>query len=324
MAKKILITGACGFIGSHLAELFVKKGHKVTSFDRYNPIYNLGFLENSIYKKDIDFTFGDIRDYDSVFKASKGKDIILHLAALVGIPYSYYSPLAYIKTNLEGTYNVLEASKNINIEQLIVTSTSETYGSAQSVPMNENHRLIGQSPYAASKISADQMSISYWRSFKLPVKIIRPFNTFGPRQSSRAVIPSIIVQALKNKGIKLGNLNTTRDFTYVTDICNAYSEILKIKNFFGQPINVGSNKEYKIHDVAKKVLNLINPNLKIITDKKRIRPTESEVVRLKCDNKLLRKKSLWRPQISFEKGLIKTIEWIKSQKNFEQSEIYRI
>ena len=276
--KKILITGGTGFIGSHLTELCVKRGYKVYAFDRYNPEYNLNCLKNSKYKKDINFIFGDIRDYDSVFKASKGKDIILHLAALVGIPYSYYSPLAYLKTNVEGTYNILEASKNLNTDQIIVTSTSETYGSAQKVPIKENHRLIGQSPYSASKISADQIAISYWRSFKLPVKIIRPFNTFGPRQSNRAVIPTIINQALKNKNISLGNVKTTRDYTYVTDICEAYLEIIKSKKIFGEPINVGSNNEFKIENIAKKIIKKINPNLKIKIDKKRLRPNDSEVI----------------------------------------------
>ena len=322
--KKIIITGATGFIGSHLTELFVNKGYNVTAFDRYNTTYDLGNLKNSKFKNDINFIFGDIRDYDSVSKACKGMDIILHLAALVGIPYSYYSPLAYIKTNFEGTYNILEVAKQSNVEQLIVTSTSETYGSAQKIPMNENHRLIGQSPYSASKISADQLSISYWRSYKLPVKIIRPFNTFGPRQSSRAVIPSIITQALNNKTIKLGNINTSRDFTYVTDVCDAYYEMLKIKNLFGEPVNVGSNKEYKIRDIAKKIIKKVNPKIKIKIEKKRIRPLQSEVDRLRCDNKLIIKKSKWRPKISFEEGLKKTIYWIKSKDFSEPSDIYRI
>tara|TARA_A100001011_G_scaffold207387_1_gene215608 strand:- start:254 stop:1231 length:978 start_codon:yes stop_codon:yes gene_type:complete len=322
--KKIIITGATGFIGSHLTELFVNKGYNVTAFDRYNTTYDLGNLKNSKFKNDINFIFGDIRDYDSVSKACKGMDIILHLAALVGIPYSYYSPLAYIKTNFEGTYNILEVAKQSNVEQLIVTSTSETYGSAQKIPMNENHRLIGQSPYSASKISADQLSISYWRSYKLPVKIIRPFNTFGPRQSSRAVIPSIITQALNNKTIKLGNINTSRDFTYVTDVCDAYYEMLKIKNLFGEPVNVGSNKEYKIRDIAKKIIKKVNPKIKIKIEKKRIRPLQSEVDRLRCDNKLIIKKSKWRPKISFEEGLKKTIHWIKSKDFSEPSDIYRI
>ena len=315
--KNVVITGADGFIGSHLTELCVKRGYKVYAFDRYNPEYNLNCLKNSKYKKDINFIFGDIRDYDSVFKASKGKDIILHLAALVGIPYSYYSPLAYLKTNVEGTYNILEASKNLNTDQIIVTSTSETYGSAQKVPIKENHRLIGQSPYSASKISADQIAISYWRSFKLPVKIIRPFNTFGPRQSNRAVIPTIINQALKNKNISLGNVKTTRDYTYVTDICEAYLEIIKSKKIFGEPINVGSNNEFKIENIAKKIIKKINPNLKIKIDKKRVRPNDSEVDRLKCDNRLITRKTNWKPRIKFEEGLEKTIKWIRNNQKEE-------
>ena len=323
--KKILITGATGFIGSHLAEICVQKGFKVTAFDRYNPEYNLGHLENSIFKKEIDFVFGDIRDYDSVNKASKGCDVVFHLAALIGIPYSYYSPLAYLKTNIEGTYNILEASKNNNIEQLITTSTSETYGTAQSVPINEQHRLLGQSPYSASKISADQLAVSYWRSFGFPVKIIRPFNTYGPRQSSRAVIPSIILQALsKKKEIKLGNIKTSRDYTYVTDVCNAYFEVLKIKNIFGEPINVGSKKEYKIEYIAKKIISKINPKIKITLDKKRIRPKLSEVDRLICDNTLIIKKTLWKPLCDFDKGLDRTIEWIKNNKKLNYSQNYHI
>jgi len=323
--KKILITGATGFIGSHLTELCVKKGFKVSAFDRYNPQYNLNCLNDSKYKKDINFIFGDIRDYDSVYKASKGMDIILHLAALIGIPYSYYSPMAYIKTNIEGTYNILEATKNLNIKQLIVTSTSETYGTAQKVPISENHRLIGQSPYSASKISADQLAISYWTSFQLPVKIIRPFNTYGPRQSNRAVIPTIINQALKNKNISLGNIKTTRDYTYVSDISEAYLEIIKTKNIFGQPINVGSNNEFKIEQIARKVIKKINPNLKIIIDKKRIRPEKSEVDRLKCDNRLIIKKTNWKPKIKFDEGLEKTIKWIRNnQKYFHNINDYRV
>ena len=323
--KKILITGATGFIGSHLTELCVKKGFKVSAFDRYNPQYNLNCLKDSKYKKDINFIFGDIRDYDSVYKASKGMDVIFHLAALIGIPYSYYSPMAYIKTNIEGTYNILEATKNLNINQLIVTSTSETYGTAQKVPINEHHRLIGQSPYSASKISADQLAISYCTSFQLPVKIIRPFNTYGPKQSNRAVIPTIINQALKNKNIKLGNIKASRDYTYVSDICEAYLEIIKTKNIFGQPINVGSNNEFKIELIAKKVINKINPNLKIIIDKKRIRPKKSEVDRLKCDNKLIIKKTNWKPKIKFDEGLEKTIKWIRNNQNyFHNINDYRI
>lgn len=322
--KKIIITGATGFIGSHLSEFFVERGFRVTAFDRYNPEYNLGHLANSNYKNNIEFIFGDIRDYDSVFKAIKKQDVIIHLAALIGIPYSYYSPLSYIKTNIEGTYNVLEAAKNLNIEQTIITSTSETYGSAKRIPINEEHKLIGQSPYSASKIAADQLAISYWRSFKLPVKIIRPFNTYGPRQSDRAVIPSIILQALYNDNIKLGNLNATRDFTYVKDLCVAFFEILKLNNFYGVPINVGTNKEHKIKDVANIIINKINPKLKILIDKKRIRPSLSEVDRLKCDNSLIIKKTSWKPVTKFFDGLDKTIEWIKDNRVKNDYDYYRV
>lgn len=321
---RVLITGATGFIGSHLTELFVKNGYKVTAFDRYNPDYNLGHLSTSIYKKEVEFIFGDIRDFDSVYKAAKKKNIILHLAALIGIPYSYYSPLAYIKTNIEGTYNVLEASKNLNIDQTIVTSTSETYGSALKIPMNEKHRLIGQSPYAASKIAADQLAISYWRSFKLPVKIIRPFNTYGPRQSDRAVIPSIILQALANRDIKLGNVTTSRDYTYVKDLCDAFLKVIKIKDLNGMPINVGSNKEIKIKDIARLIIKKVNPKLKIIIDRKRIRPKLSEIDRLKCDNSLIIDKTNWKPLITFEDGLEETIGWIRDNKMINDYNNYRI
>ena len=256
--KKILITGATGFVGSHLTELCVARGLEVVAFDRYNPNYNLGWLENSKYKNDINFQFGDIRDYDSVLKTMKNCEIVFHLAALIGIPYSYISPLAYLKTNVEGTYNVLESSKSLDIEQTIITSSSEVYGTAKYVPIDEKHPLTAQSPYSASKISADQLALSYWNSYRIPIKIIRPFNIYGPRQSSRAVIPSIIIQALNSKKeIKLGNIGPSRDFTYVTDTCNAFLEILKIKKFFGNTINVGSNTEYTIEHIANKILKKI-------------------------------------------------------------------
>ena len=249
--KKILITGATGFVGSHLTELCVKKGFEVIAFDRYNPNYNLGWLEKSKYKDDIDFVFGDIRDYDSVLKTMKGCKIVFHLAALIGIPYSYLSPLAYLKTNVEGTYNILESSKQLDIEQIIITSTSEVYGTAKYIPIDEKHPISAQSPYSASKISADHLALSYYNSFQLPIKIIRPFNIYGPRQSSRAIIPSIINQALNNKKeIKLGNVEPSRDFTYVTDTCNAFLDILKIKNFFGNTFSINHSVEIGSFDEA--------------------------------------------------------------------------
>tara|TARA_B100000945_G_scaffold172512_1_gene138148 strand:+ start:36 stop:716 length:681 start_codon:yes stop_codon:yes gene_type:complete len=223
MKNKILITGATGFIGSHLAELFVQKGFNVVAFDRYNPNNHWGWLEKSKYNKDMEIILGDIRDYDSVSKAMKNCNKVIHLAALIGIPYSYVSPLAYIRTNVEGTFNVLESSKNSKLDQILITSTSETYGSAKYIPINENHPLQGQSPYAASKIGADQIALSYYNSFNLPVKVIRPFNTYGPRQSLRAIIPTIISQILVNKKeIKLGNTLPRRDFLYVKDTCNGF------------------------------------------------------------------------------------------------------
>ena len=323
--KKILITGATGFIGSHLAELCVKKGFEVIAFDRYNPNYNLGWLEKSKYKDDINFVFGDIRDYDSVLKTMKGCKIVFHLAALIGIPYSYLSPQAYLKTNVEGTYNILESSKHLDIEQTIITSTSEVYGTAKYTPIDEKHPISAQSPYSASKISADQLAISYYNSFQLPIKIIRPFNVYGPRQSSRAVIPSIIIQALNNKKeIKLGNVEPSRDFTYVTDTCNAFLDILKIKNFFGNTLNVGSNNEYTINDIAKKILEKLNSKANIKKEPQRTRSPNSEVVRLVCDNSKILKNTQWKPKVKIEKGLDMTINWFRKFKDLFKHQIYHV
>jgi len=316
--KKIIITGACGFIGSHLTELLVSEGFKVTAFDRYNNNQDYGWLNNSKYKKDINFVLGDIRDFDSVNNAIKNHDTVIHLAALIGIPYSYVSPLAYIKTNVEGTYNVLEATKNQNLQQAIITSTSETYGSAEYVPIDEKHRKIGQSPYAASKIAADQLAISYYQSFNLPIKILRPFNTYGPRQSTRAIIPTIIKQILnnKNKKISLGNTFPTRDFTYVKDTCNAFKKIIQSKKGFGEEINIGSGEEISVLDLSKKISKLLNHNIKIIVDKKRTRRKKSEVDRLCCDSKKIYQLVEWTPKYNMKKGLQETINWCKKNKSF--------
>jgi len=256
---KILVTGSSGFIGSHLTEFLTKKGYKITAFDRYNINNDYGWLEKSEFQKKINFVLGDLRDYDSVYKAMKGCDAVIHLAALIGIPYSYNSPTAYIKTNVEGTFNILEAAKNLKLKQVIVTSTSEVYGTAKSKSLKESDPLSAQSPYAATKIAADQLSLSYFKSFNLPVKIIRPFNTFGPRQSLRAVIPTIISQFInkKNNIIKIGNLKTTRDFLYVEDLCSAYEKILKSKKLFGEVVNVGSNFEVSIDEIIKKISRIL-------------------------------------------------------------------
>ena len=326
MAKKnkILITGATGFIGSHLAELLIKRGYEVVAFDRYNPNNNLGWLERSVYKDKMEIVLGDIRDYDSVYNVMKTCSKVFHLAALIGIPYSYISPLAYIRTNVEGTYNILEAAKNLNFEQVIITSTSETYGSAQFVPISEDHPLVGQSPYSASKIAADQLSISYFKSFSLPVKIVRPFNTFGPRQSSRAIIPTIINQCIYQKYIKLGNLSPTRDLTYVEDTCLGFFEIFKSNKFFGTVTNIGMNKEISVRDLVKTIKNIMNLNIPIKEDKVRIRPKNSEVDRLVCNNEKLLLGSNWSPTIGLKKGLEKTIKWYKDSKIMDQKGEYHI
>ena len=323
--SKILITGATGFIGSHLAELCIQEGYDVVAFDRYNPNNYWGWLEESRYKDNMKVILGDVRDYDSVSKAMEGCDVVFHLAALIGIPYSYVSPLAYIRTNVEGTYNVLEAAKNLGLEQVLVTSTSETYGTAQYVPIDEKHPLVSQSPYAASKIAADQLSLSYYRSFDLPVKIVRPFNTYGPRQSARAVIPTIISQLLNgNSEIKLGNITPTRDLTFVKDICNGFIEIYKSEKLIGEITNIGMNEEISIGGLAEKIAKIMNKKCKIILVKKRTRPDGSEVVQLMCDNSKLLKHTSWKPNYSLESGLIETISWFESNPDLYKSKLYNI
>jgi len=324
---KILITGATGFIGSHLTELCVELGYKTTAFDRYNPNNHWGWLENSEYKHDVEVILGDIRDYDSVYNAMKGCETIFHLAALIGIPYSYISPLAYIRTNIEGTYNVLEAARQLEIEQVLVTSTSETYGTAQYIPIDENHSLIGQSPYSASKIGADQLAISYNRSFNFPVKIVRPFNTYGPRQSARAIIPTIISQILDGANeIKLGNLTPTRDFVYVKDVVNGFIEIAKSDKTIGEEINIATKSEISIKDLAEEIIKQINPTTEIVYDKKRVRPEKSEVERLYGSNEKIKKLTNWEPKYSLSKGLKETIKWFSKKENIIQykADIYNV
>ena len=309
----ILVTGATGFIGSHLVELLIVKGYNVLAFDRYNSNNNWGWLEYSKYKKEINCVLGDIRDYDSVYKTMKGCSAVIHLAALIGIPYSYVSPLAYIRTNIEGTYNVLEAAKALDLEQSLITSTSETYGTAQYVPIDENHALVGQSPYSASKISADQLAISYHKSFNLPVKIVRPFNTYGPRQSARAVIPTIISQLLYGRScLKLGKLSPTRDLTYVTDTCNAFLDIYDSDSLFGEVTNIGMNSEISIGAIADLITNLMGKNINIELSEERVRPKNSEVERLVCDNSKLLKHTSWKPNYTIEQGILEVIKWMRN------------
>jgi len=323
--NKILITGACGFIGSTLTEFLVEKGFSVIAYDRYNSDNFLGWLQNSKYKNDIEFILGDIRDYDSVYKATQESSSCIHLAALIGIPYSYISPSAYIKTNIEGTYNILESCKNLNIEQLIVTSTSETYGTAQYIPIDEKHPIVGQSPYSASKIAADQLAISFNKSFDIPVKIIRPFNTFGPRQSSRAIIPTIINQILNNKKeVFLGNIKSKRDFTFIYDLCEAFLEIYKTNEFIGNIVNVGNNKNISIEDLFNIIKTKTNSETVIIEDKNRLRPKASEVNELLCDNSLILSKTKWRPVTEFSTGIDISIKWYKDNYKLFNFNSYQI
>ncbi|QQS35539.1 MAG: GDP-mannose 4,6-dehydratase [Ignavibacteriales bacterium] len=323
--KKVIVTGAGGFIGSHLTELCVELGFDVTAFVRYNSKNNWGWLENSKFKNDIKVITGDIRDKDSVMSAMQGCDTIFHLAALIGIPYSYVSPLAYIRTNIEGTYNVLQSAKELGLKNILVTSTSETYGTAQYVPIDEKHPLVGQSPYSASKIAADQIALSYYLSFELPVKIVRPFNTYGPRQSARAVIPTIISQIFNGqKKINLGNLSPTRDLTFVKDTVNGFIEIAKTDNLIGTVTNIGMNTEVSVGDLAQRIIDLTGSDAKIDFNDERIRPDKSEVNQLRCDNNKLASNTKWKPDYNLDYGLQETINWIKNNMQFFKPELYNI
>jgi len=322
---KILITGAGGFIGSHLTELCVKLGYKVKAFVHYNSKNDWGWLENLEIKNDIEVISGDIRDYDSVSRVIKGCDTVFHLAALIGIPYSYVSPLAYIRTNIEGTYNILESSRVAGVGSLLITSTSETYGSAKYVPIDENHPIVGQSPYSASKISADQLALSYYKSFGMSVRIVRPFNTYGPRQSARAIIPSVICQILDGKSyIELGNLMPTRDLTHVKDTINGFIEIMKSDQLIGEATNIGMNNEISIGDLVNLISKKLGTKIDIKTVSNRIRPKNSEVERLYCDNSKIINNTKWTPQYDISSGLDDTINWIKSNLGHYKSDIYNI
>jgi NAD dependent epimerase/dehydratase len=323
--KKLLVTGAAGFIGSHVVEACLMAGYDVRAFVRYNSRNAWGWLDGNPVLKNVEVRSGDIRDYDSVLSALKGCNGVLHLAALIGIPYSYESPLAYIRTNVEGTYNVLQGARELGLEQVLVTSTSETYGTAQRVPIDELHPAVGQSPYSASKIAADQLAISYHRSFDLPVKIVRPFNTFGPRQSARAIIPTIITQILAGKKeIKLGNLAPTRDLTFVKDTASAFLAILKSDQLVGEAANIGVGEEISVGDLANKIAKLMKAKVKISEDQQRVRPAASEVERLLSDNSKLRKATKWKPAYDLDRGLLKTIEFLKAHQHLYKPDVYNV
>jgi NAD dependent epimerase/dehydratase len=322
--KTVLVTGAGGFVGSHLTEHLVDLRANVKAFVRYNSRNDWGMLE--LLPKgtlnQIEVIMGDLRDADAVRHAAKDVDIIFHLGSLIAIPYSYIHPRETIETNIIGTLNVLTAAKENDIEKIVHTSTSEVYGTARYVPIDENHPLQGQSPYSASKIGADKIAESFYMSFGLPVAIIRPFNTYGPMQSARAVIPTIITQALTSEKIFLGSLHPTRDYTYVKDVVEGFIKVAESPKSVGEVINIGSNSEISIGNLANKIISLTGKNAEIITDSPRIRPPKSEVERLWCDNTKAKKILKWKPKTPLEEGLKRTIEWISEHINLYKPELY--
>ncbi len=332
MKKKIFITGGGGFIGSHLVERCVKLGHKVKILSPYNIDNSWGWMDtfDKRVKNNIEVILGDVNDFNLIKKETKKIDIIFHLAALISIPYSYKSPKSYLDTNIIGTYNILEAARENNVELIVNTSTSEVYGSAQYVPIDEKHPLNAQSPYAATKIAADHLSLSYFKSFNLPVTVLRPFNTFGPRQSQRAAIPAIINQIIDGKKqIKLGNLSAARDFTYVADTVEGYIKLIGNKKSIGEVINLGTGYSFTIRETLKLICKILNTKVEVNLDQKRLRPKKSEVNQLLSNNKKAQKILKWRPSLSgktgFENGLKKTIEWsTKNKKNIKKIDIYNV
>lgn len=315
--KNALVTGAAGFIGSHLVEKLIAKGYEVTAFLHYNSqqsIGNLRFLDRRILKN-VKIVFGDITDSFSVRSVARQQDVVFHLAALIGIPYSYAAPLSYIQSNIIGTHNVLQACLSNSVAHLVHTSTSEVYGSAQYLPINENHPLVGQSPYSASKISADKLVESFARSFGLSQTTIRPFNTFGPRQSNRAVIPTIVSQVMQSESIKLGNLDAERDYTYVSDTVDAFVLADEIRPKIDGAINLGFGKCISVENLVNKIKILTGVNLPIQADNKRIRPEKSEVDCLLSDNTLAKRVLGWEPTVSLDDGLMKCVDFAKSEHN---------
>ena len=325
--KKVLVTGADGFIGSHLTEHLLEKGYEVKAFTYYNSFNTWGWLDTLPKEKleQIEIFQGDIRDPNGVREAMKGVDGVFHLAALIAIPFSYHSPDSYVDTNIKGTLNVLQAARDLSLERVLITSTSEVYGTAQYVPIDEKHPYQGQSPYSATKIGADRLAESFYRSFNLPVTIVRPFNTFGPRQSARAVIPTIISQLLAGKEeIKLGSLTPTRDFNYVKDTANGFYEIAKSQQTIGQEINIATQREISIGDLSAELIRQINPKAVIVCEKQRTRPEKSEVNRLLGSNEKIRRLTAWEPKYTFEEGLAETIAWIRDNMSAYKTDIYNV
>ena len=325
--QRILVTGAEGFIGSHLTETLLTMGCSVRALSLYNSFNDWGWLEDIEQRDGLEVVCGDIRDPHFCKEITKGIDVIFHLAALIAIPYSYVAPDSYVDTNIKGTLNVCQAARENDCRRVIHTSTSEVYGTAQYVPIDEKHPLQPQSPYSASKIGADQMAMSFYLAFGLPVTIARPFNTYGPRQSARAVIPTIIIQLLKKqKEIYLGSLEPTRDLNYVSDICRGFIALAKCDEVLGREINIGSGEEISIEALAQLIIEQINPDAIIISEDQRKRPEKSEVERLVCDNSLIKKLTGWEPKYSIREGLEKTIDWFTNSDNLRKykSDIYNV
>ncbi|MBP2636929.1 MAG: NAD-dependent dehydratase [Firmicutes bacterium] len=333
MNGKICVTGADGFIGSHLTEYLVRQGYNVRPFVLYNSFNSWGWLEQTPaeIKKELDVFAGDIRDPHGVKQALAGCEAVLHLAALIAIPYSYHSPDTYVDTNIKGTLNVLQAARELGLKKVVQTSTSEVYGTARFVPITEEHPLQGQSPYSATKIGADQLALSFYQAFDTPVAVIRPFNTYGPRQSARAVIPTIIAQIASGKtNIKLGALAPTRDFNYVADTVRGFEAMLKSDKAIGEVINIGSNYEISIGDTAALIAEVMEKKVEFVTDEERLRPEKSEVERLWADNNKAKQLLGWEPIYGncdgFKRGLQETVAWFTNQDNLKQykADVYNI
>lgn len=325
--QTILVTGADGFIGSHLTEELVKQGHKVKAFAYYNSFNSWGWLDTlpKEIMKEVEVFTGDIRDPNGVREAIKDVDEVFHLAALIAIPFSYHSPDTYVDTNIKGTLNVLQAARDLGTSRVLITSTSEVYGTAQYVPIDEKHPYQGQSPYSATKIGADRLAEAFYRSFSLPITIVRPFNTYGPRQSARAVIPTIITQLLSGKEeIQLGSLTPTRDFNYVKDTVNGFIEIAKSDKTIGEEINIATQQEISIGQLASELIKQINPKARIFCDEQRLRPEKSEVNRLLGSNEKIKRLTNWKPQFTFEQGLAETIEFFRHNLDKYKTDIYNI
>jgi NAD dependent epimerase/dehydratase len=322
--QTVLVTGAGGFIGSHLTERLATLGCKTRALVHYNANSSWGFLDASPMKKDIEAILGDLRDPESMRKAVQGTDIIFHLGALIGIPYSYISPLSYVRTNIEGTANLLRLALDAGVKRFVQTSTSEVYGTASRIPIDETHPLQAQSPYAASKIGADKLVESFYLSFNLPVSILRPFNTYGPRQSARAIIPTIISQALTQPQLTLGNTQPTRDFNFVSDTVEGFVHIAESEKAIGKTIHIGPGKEISIGDLAKTILKLLNKDLPIISQEQKVRPENSEVERLCADNRRAKEILGWQPKWSLTDGLSQTIQWIKGNIDKYKTQEYNV